>query len=583
MADLIAVGGTAISGQLHKTSFIKRAGEYLSEVEVKLKWQTGKETIGRIKEIDFEDVFDLPRVQYLSQQFVDQLCSSEGMTDELMDEIERVIFTAHPLDSRLSVSNFQELLALNASLPRTERANQQQVIDQCSIDITAEKAKELILPALRNKKKEKEILIGTDIQSKQALISKGNDAKVAQFQRVSSARDKVAIKLEQAQKKRQSLLELQQSVVSARATTFTTFYNKLIERHDNAGLTKELWNDFKVDFTGDVTKILVDELDKINKEVNSIKGISPRKESDPFTTESFIPTNTNLETSSYEVLSQEVKRLQYLIGIDNENGRQFTRLSEKIVREEAELEKLNREIFDAEGAKARIKATQEKRKLAYKEVFNALIGEEKELKDLYQPLMLNLKSQKGSLAKLSFHVRRNVNSVEWSTKGEELLDLRKNGAFKGKGALLNAANTELKKIWETGSAEKVAEALASFREKHEQAIIDHAIYERTDYANFSAWANKVGNWLYSTNHISISYSVQYDGVNIQQLSAGTRGIVLLLLYLAIDKEDDRPLIIDQPEENLDPKSIFDELVPLFREVKSRRQIIIVTHNAKPCC
>jgi energy-coupling factor transporter ATP-binding protein EcfA2 len=52
-----------------------------------------------------------------------------------------------------------------------------------------------------------------------------------------------------------------------------------------------------------------------------------------------------------------------------------------------------------------------------------------------------------------------------------------------------------------------------------------------------------------------------------------------LLYLAIDKEDDRPLIIDQPEENLDPKSIFDELVPLFREVKSRRQIIIVTHNA----
>jgi ABC-type Mn2+/Zn2+ transport system ATPase subunit len=51
------------------------------------------------------------------------------------------------------------------------------------------------------------------------------------------------------------------------------------------------------------------------------------------------------------------------------------------------------------------------------------------------------------------------------------------------------------------------------------------------------------------------------------------------LYLSIDKEDDRPLIIDQPEENLDPKSIFDELVPLFKEVKNRRQIIIVTHNA----
>jgi predicted ATPase len=68
-------------------------------------------------------------------------------------------------------------------------------------------------------------------------------------------------------------------------------------------------------------------------------------------------------------------------------------------------------------------------------------------------------------------------------------------------------------------------------------------------------------------------------VDIQQLSPGTRGIVLLLLYLAIDREDDRPLIIDQPEENLDPKSIFDELVSRFRHAKLRRQIVIVTHNA----
>jgi hypothetical protein len=32
-------------------------------------------------------------------------------------------------------------------------------------------------------------------------------------------------------------------------------------------------------------------------------------------------------------------------------------------------------------------------------------------------------------------------------------------------------------------------------------------------------------------------------------------------------------------ENLDPKSVFDELVPHFREARKRRQVIIVTHNA----
>jgi energy-coupling factor transporter ATP-binding protein EcfA2 len=79
--------------------------------------------------------------------------------------------------------------------------------------------------------------------------------------------------------------------------------------------------------------------------------------------------------------------------------------------------------------------------------------------------------------------------------------------------------------------------------------------------------------------VRIRYGIQYDGVDIEQLSPGTRGIVLLLLYLPIDESDDRPLIIDQPEENLDPKSVFDELVERFREARGRRQVIIVTHNA----
>ena len=66
---------------------------------------------------------------------------------------------------------------------------------------------------------------------------------------------------------------------------------------------------------------------------------------------------------------------------------------------------------------------------------------------------------------------------------------------------------------------------------------------------------------------------------IEQLSPGTRGIVLLLLYLAVDRQDRRPLIIDQPEENLNPKSVFVELVPHFRDARKRHQVIVVTHNA----
>jgi hypothetical protein len=65
----------------------------------------------------------------------------------------------------------------------------------------------------------------------------------------------------------------------------------------------------------------------------------------------------------------------------------------------------------------------------------------------------------------------------------------------------------------------------------------------------------VSAWLYSTDHIKLRYGIEYDGVAIEQLSPGTRGVVLLLLYLAVDLADQRPLIIDQPEENLDPKPV----------------------------
>ena len=44
-------------------------------------------------------------------------------------------------------------------------------------------------------------------------------------------------------------------------------------------------------------------------------------------------------------------------------------------------------------------------------------------------------------------------------------------------------------------------------------------------------------------------------------------------------DDYRPLIIDQPEDNLDTRYIYLSLVKQLRDVKDKRQIIIATHNA----
>jgi ABC-type lipoprotein export system ATPase subunit len=43
--------------------------------------------------------------------------------------------------------------------------------------------------------------------------------------------------------------------------------------------------------------------------------------------------------------------------------------------------------------------------------------------------------------------------------------------------------------------------------------------------------------------------------------------------------DTWPLLIDQPEDDLDSRSIYDEVVPFLKEKKKERQIIMVSHNA----
>ena len=46
----------------------------------------------------------------------------------------------------------------------------------------------------------------------------------------------------------------------------------------------------------------------------------------------------------------------------------------------------------------------------------------------------------------------------------------------------------------------------------------------------------------------------------------------------LSSDSTMPLIIDQPEDNLDGEFIFHSLVPVLRAAKERRQVIIVTHN-----
>jgi len=292
-----------------------------------------------------------------------------------------------------------------------------------------------------------------------------------------------------------------------------------------------------------------------------------------------IPDFASLDSTPLALLEAEILRLERLISVDKETAKKFATLSKKITEENAALERMKERLTDCEGAKQRVITQRQEREKAYTRVFNAIVQEEAVLHNLYKPLMTRLGAATATLGKLSFSVSREADVSRWADAGEQLLDLRVQGPFKGRGTLQQLAETALKAEWETGDSKAVSAAMEKFLTDNKDALLEHSPVPKSDQANYREWAKRLSKWLYGTDHITIRYSIDYDGTDIRKLSPGTRGIVLLLLYLALDEGDDRPLIIDQPEENLDPKSIFDELVGLFLSAKHKRQVILVTHNA----
>jgi ABC-type lipoprotein export system ATPase subunit/uncharacterized protein (UPF0335 family) len=85
------------------------------------------------------------------------------------------------------------------------------------------------------------------------------------------------------------------------------------------------------------------------------------------------------------------------------------------------------------------------------------------------------------------------------------------------------------------------------------------------------------DFLFGFSYLKTKYDLKVDGKDLSELSPGERGGLLLVFYLMLDKRE-IPLVIDQPEDNLDNKSVYEILVTFLKKAKRRRQIIIATHN-----
>jgi len=198
--------------------------------------------------------------------------------------------------------------------------------------------------------------------------------------------------------------------------------------------------------------------------------------------------------------------------------------------------------------------------------------EKKILEELYAPLKESL----GEKNQIEFFARIELNLESFYNKACKIIDFRKGRYHRGEGLLFKEIKTISEKIGLVETLDIytliIAQLFKTFEEDEGKPIdIKEQLLKGKKRIDFY-------NWIFDVSDFSVTYSIKYQGTNIELLSPGKKGIVLLLLYLVLDTESSIPLIIDQPEENLDNKSVYPYLINYFRAAKKQRQIIVITHN-----
>ncbi|HDL9481465.1 TPA: hypothetical protein PX784_001024 [Vibrio cholerae] len=130
---------------------------------------------------------------------------------------------------------------------------------------------------------------------------------------------------------------------------------------------------------------------------------------------------------------------------------------------------------------------------------------------------------------------------------------------------------------------KHKDLIASYVDKYDEnpestvkELIGLAIDKKL-YLKGSHTAQSLLNQTLCTNTYKQDYELTYQNDTFNSMSQGKQAFVILKLLLEFN-EKTCPVLIDQPEDSLDNRAIYNELVLYLKQKKKERQIILVTHN-----
>lgn len=588
IADILALCGNFNKPDsfsfLNKNKF--RKGSLAKHFIGKITWESDVESQFQLDENPDPD--ELPRIKYLPQGDFEDLTNEIDKAKAFQEEIENVVFSHLEDEDKLSFRNFSELIENKKLIADKEiKSIQDDLQTAISSLIKLENKKNPnYVASIQGRLKQKREELAALEKPKEVkdpnsdnLLSGLNKETLEKIEKIKIQIDELTNLISSKKDIKQNLMveksELDNFVQDLRLKEqeiahFQSEYKDLTQKY-----SLKIENIIKVGFDykelDKLIKLKKDNIDKIQKEIsgdqqnpeNSLEG-KLAKANDQLNQEQKKLDSTQKQYQDYlkDLKQFEAKKIEIEGDDDKTNTLKYF---------EKELHYIDFEIEnDIQSKRAEI--------LNYSE---RIFSIKETIVEIYRKVKLKIDEKidenKSLLEDYNINIDASIVFKEnFKDKFMNFISKQKKGSFYGKETGL----VQLIKALEDCDASKVEDIKDFIRkiiqllnndyregQNNETRFVDDQIVELDEFYSY----------LYSLQYLNYNYRLKLGEKNLEQLSPGERGALLLVFYLLLDNND-IPLILDQPEDNLDNHSVANVLVPFIRRAKQKRQIILVTHN-----
>jgi len=581
LADITALLGN--SKQSHHFSFLKenrfrgKTGEPAKHFTAKITWVDEQELVKNLNENPATENVEL--VKYIPQGHFEELCNAHvsGKSNAFENELRSVIFS-HADDSiRLGAYDFDQLIEQQESSLRSNLESLRSELHKINwqIESVENQMADEVRKGIEEQLSQKKRLLEEHIKTRPSEVPKPTDRLSPEQQNATEKLASISRELKELKNKRETNQEEVTNLAAKRKACRSIKEGLEVVQRAVQQFTSEFDADVKL-LDLEVSNLIKIEIDK--KSISDIEEAISARDIELKASSQQLDTNEKSLAEQRAPLSAQLNapQQQYQKYLDQLKLWEEKKREIEGSKESPEtLEGLKYRMEQLEQLPSRREELSDQRRVLAGNIFDILEEQRKKREALFEPVQSLI--QNNALIrdeyKLQFSAELSTTIDQVSSKLFSIIK-QASGEFRGETESL-AVIKDLIDRHDFNDKESVLSFLAEIQNKLEASSkneVGIASILRKDRD-----VHEVYNFIFSLEYLEPRYTLMFQDAQIEQLSPGQRGALLLIFYLLVDKGNN-PIILDQPEENLDNETIVSLLVPVLTEAKQKRQIIMVTHN-----